>query len=128
MSNVAHWPLVNHPCQFYISLLKVYLHINCKIMSMYCGIIFNCGGQNQNFAYSLGRSFLGNWFIALQSKTIHYFVIRELHGEINSWVNITIITICNLHLFQLEIYSPKVYTFLDSWYIALFKYTFIAVW
>ena len=28
----------------------------------------------QNFAVSWGRNFVGNWFEALQSKTIHYSV------------------------------------------------------
>ena len=28
----------------------------------------------QNFAGSWGRNFLGNWFEALQCRTIHYFV------------------------------------------------------
>ena len=36
----------------------------------------------QNFAGSWGRNFVGNWFVALQCKTIHYFFKR-------SWVRVT---------------------------------------
>ena len=36
----------------------------------------------QNLAGSWGRNFVGNWFVALQCKTIHYFFKR-------SWVRVT---------------------------------------
>ena len=32
----------------------------------------------QNFTGSRGHSFVGDWFVALQRKTIHYFVKHSL--------------------------------------------------
>ena len=40
----------------------------------------------QNFAGSWGRNFLGNWFEALQCRTIHYFVKHSWEPDVNSWV------------------------------------------
>ena len=41
----------------------------------------------QNFAGSWGHNYVGNWFVALQDMTIHYFVKRSW-GH-NSWVVLT---------------------------------------
>ena len=63
--------------KFYI--LKVENHANVMFHAIYCGIIYyllkrpmfvDC----QNFAGSWGRNFVGNWFVALQCKGIHYFL------------------------------------------------------
>ena len=41
----------------------------------------------QNISSFLECYFVGNWFIALQCRMIHYFV--KFPGELNSWVMVT---------------------------------------
>ena len=42
----------------------------------------------QNYAGSLLWNFVGKWFVALQSKTMHYFLIY-ITGNVNLWVRET---------------------------------------
>ena len=73
---------------------------------------------SSNFAGSWGRNFVGNWFVALQDMTIHYFVKpswgHKFRGRCNQrnprtliphehwWIHSTcILTYSNLNLYKI---------------------------
>ena len=64
---------------------------NIAYKIQYCGIILIRGGPMfmdfQKFPCLWGHDFMGNCLVALQCKTIHYFV--NIHGDVNSNERVT---------------------------------------
>ena len=56
------------------------------IFERYCGTIFVQGAQC-SWVVKVWLNFVGYWFIALQSKIIHYCV--KHYGDVLSWVSVT---------------------------------------
>ena len=72
----------NHLMSFIIiCVMKTYFYF-VGLCSFFCQLqntvkAFLFLGDYQNFAGSWESNFMGNWFAALQCKTIHYFVKRS---------------------------------------------------
>lgn len=43
----------------------------------------------QSFGGSLGRYYVGNWYVPLHCKTVHYFIILILRGYVEARVLVT---------------------------------------
>ena len=56
----------------FVAMWKAFCSIYCKI------ILIRGGPMFVNLLVTRRRNFVGNWFVALQCKTIHYFIKHSL--------------------------------------------------